>query len=74
MQRQVFSGTVEVPQIQFIARVSDIPVRRRDGYPQCKLWQLSGGGGDGGVFRRILRLFRAPPGCSGVDRQFSSPR
>ena len=27
MQRQVVSPTVEVPQIQFIARVSDIPVR-----------------------------------------------
>ena len=26
-----------------------------------------------GVFRRILRHFRAPPGCPGVERQFFEP-
>ena len=52
----------KVPQIQFIARVCGPSVCNETmGFQR-------GYGGDSGV-----GIFRAPPGCPGVERQFSEP-
>ena len=53
---------LEVPQTPFIARVGGQSSAHRDG-------GLSRGfGGDA-----VAGIFRAPPGCPGVERQFSEP-
>ena len=60
--RSSIGSLLEVPQIQFIARVRGPSSMHRDR-------GLSAGfGGDVG-----LRFFRAPPGRPGVERQFSGP-
>ena len=58
---------LEVPQIQFITGVHGHLSCNRDGYVFCVY------GGDE-IFFAFLAIFRAPPGCPGVERQFSSPR
>ena len=46
------------------------------GHSSCRRdeFAFSVDGGFKGVFSRIFRIFRAPPDCPGVERQFSSPR
>ena len=58
---------LEVPQTQFIARVRGHSSRHRDGYASSVY------GGDEVFFSRFFRIFRAPPGRPGVERQFSEP-
>ena len=53
---------LEMPQTQFIARVGGHSNAHRDG------GLVRGFGGDAGV-----GIFRAPPGCPGVERQFVEP-
>ena len=54
----------KVLQIQFIARVSGSSSLQRDGF------LLHGYGGGEGFFLGFFRIFRAPLGCAGVERQF----
>ena len=63
----LFSSTVEVPQILFIARVSGhlvVQQRRVLDFQPCWLWRRCRG------FRRIVRHFSRSSGCPGVERQF----
>ena len=50
----------------------DIQLRNTDGYDVSSNFAY---GGDDGLFDAFCVIFRAPPGCPGVERQFfSSPR
>ena len=74
MQRQVgVSRTVEVPQIHFLVPFEDIPVvqQRRVQLSPVGLPFMVAKRFDG--FFGLLAIFRAPPGCPGVERQFSEP-
>ena len=74
MQRQVVSlEQWKCLRFSSSPEFENIPVRRRDGYPQCKLCSFQEVGGDEGSFGRFFSIFRAPPGCPGVERQFSEP-
>ena len=57
-------ATVEVPQIQFIARVSGHSSSQQRGYS----------GGDEGFFGFCLSHFRAPLGCLELSASFRGPR
>ena len=68
IQRQVcVSSTVEVPQIQFTARVVDILLCNRDRYAAFIRGVMAG---VKGLFDAFCVIFRAPPGRPGVERQF----
>ena len=75
MQRRRVSRTVEVPQIQFIAPFEDFQLCNRDWYSVQHWVAVYGGyGGDErGFWAVFFRIFRAPPGCPGVERQFLEP-
>ena len=69
-QRQVgVLPTVEVPQIQFIARVTFL-LCNRDGYAA---FSSGGNGGDEGFFSAFSDNFSRSSRSSGVERQFSEP-
>ena len=59
-------GTVEVPQIQFVARVVDLQFSTETGAFSRVTGAVKG-------FLAVFRIFRAPPGCPRVERQFSEP-
>ena len=64
---QVVVGvSLEVPQIQFIARVR--------GHSSCTETVAFSSVAMKGFFRLFLAIFRAPPVCPGVERQLGSPR
>ena len=68
MQRHVrVSSKVEVPQIQFTARVVDILLCNRDWYAAFIRGVMAA---VKGLFDAFCVIFRAPPGCPGVERQF----
>ena len=59
---------LEVPHIQFIADVVEIPARNRDRSRLLGLWRRCFDGRGTGFFGGIDAFFRAPPGCPGVER------
>ena len=64
-------ATVEVPQIQLSPVIVDIPVvqqRRELDFTAVLVMAAVQG-----CFRGFSAFFRAPPGCPGLQRQFSEP-
>ena len=72
IQRQVrLSSTVQVPQIQFTARVVDILLYNRDWYTAFIRGVMAA---VNGLFDAFCVIFRAPPGVPELSASFSSFR